>query len=496
MQHVFACLGVFGGSDFSTESVAYILSTTVQATSRSIEFLLARSLVQASSTSRWRLHPLLRDYARERLVDQENYMRMVTYFVDYVDQYQSSFPSLRLEAENILYALDQAHARQLGHLLIEGVSKFYQYLHTQRLNEIAQMHLLRALAASQQLGDDQKSIFFLFLLAETKLDLAEIPNAQSYAKEALILAERVGDTVHISKINRLLAATYADVGELDVAEKYATSALLNAQQIDDERLVSRIFNTLAVILLRSQKFSEAEVIFLQALAVARRLGEQATACTLLTNLGDVAKCQEDYVQYERYSQEGITLAQEFHLRNKLAILLYNYAESVVFQGDSARGEVLCQESLRFSREVDDQFIISWSLMLLGLIRYQKGQFTEAENVLHQAIASIGEGENYNHFISDCLYHLGMVYLKDTKTERAESTLLHALKLVGDKPSWNWGDILFGLACVTHAQGDLETANTYAERSIKILLRAKPKQAIEVQRWLKENIYQSRKLSTS
>ena len=81
-QRFFAALGAFGGTDFDTEAVARVADTPVSDARDRLLELYNLSLLQLGRKGRFRLHPLLRDYAREKIVDETVYARMAEHYLN------------------------------------------------------------------------------------------------------------------------------------------------------------------------------------------------------------------------------------------------------------------------------------------------------------------------------------------------------------------------------------------------------------------------------
>jgi predicted ATPase len=91
-QHCFAALSVFVGEDFSEAAAAAVTQVSRAEMRRMLHHFYALSLVQtgrpalAGQPARYRLHQLLRDFAREKLVDDTAVtQRMIAYYTQFAD---------------------------------------------------------------------------------------------------------------------------------------------------------------------------------------------------------------------------------------------------------------------------------------------------------------------------------------------------------------------------------------------------------------------------
>src|SRR6185437_1979709 len=67
MQEVFTSLGIFEGKDFSLDAVAYINKLSIPKTEEILQRLMEISFIEKSKVGRYRIHPLLKLFARENL---------------------------------------------------------------------------------------------------------------------------------------------------------------------------------------------------------------------------------------------------------------------------------------------------------------------------------------------------------------------------------------------------------------------------------------------
>lgn len=76
LQQFFASLGAFGGDDFSAQVAAHVAGTAKKDTLSFLSELIQLSLVQPGRLDRYSLHPLLRDFAREKQPNAQFSQRM------------------------------------------------------------------------------------------------------------------------------------------------------------------------------------------------------------------------------------------------------------------------------------------------------------------------------------------------------------------------------------------------------------------------------------
>ncbi|MCB0013810.1 MAG: AAA family ATPase, partial [Anaerolineales bacterium] len=142
LRRLFNALGLFHGGDFSAEAVAFILDLSTPHAEEQIEELIRLSLVQLGQAGRFRLHPLLNAYAREKVVPRALRLKAMTYFTNLAETAVSNdYSKLVPEIENIKGLLNMAHQRNDVSPFLKGVNAFSPLFLAQGLLEIQEKYL-------------------------------------------------------------------------------------------------------------------------------------------------------------------------------------------------------------------------------------------------------------------------------------------------------------------------------------------------------------------
>jgi hypothetical protein len=133
-QAVFAALGAFSPENVNVEALAAVTERQPEATEATLRQLYGLSLVQVGQGERYRLHPLLHDFAREQLRLEGDggavFGRMVDFYTDYVDGYRHNYDALERELDNLLIAVDVARDEEMHVEMIEIVTGLQAFLET------------------------------------------------------------------------------------------------------------------------------------------------------------------------------------------------------------------------------------------------------------------------------------------------------------------------------------------------------------------------------
>jgi len=202
-QPFFASLALFGSEDFGVEAVAYVSNTSQDEAHDHFWALYGLSLVQEGrQPGRYRLHPLWRDYAREKwesapLLHEGELARMVEFFVDDVERHsgmqEENVNNMKLESSNMLAALQAAFEQGMQAALVRGTNAFSPFLLSRGLYRQASMLLTRAEEAASALDEPIGLITTWKNLGEVAEKLGNYTQAEEYLQKGLLLARPLGD---------------------------------------------------------------------------------------------------------------------------------------------------------------------------------------------------------------------------------------------------------------------------------------------------------------
>lgn len=143
-QNVFISLGVFEGKDFLIEAVSYINRISIADAEVMLHSLLKVSFIERSKEKRYRIHPLLKLFARNKIKDNSLYLRTALYYEKLLNnaQEKQSYKQLRQEVDNIIYIFKKCY--ELGYwdeiiTLWTPIEFFLSYINeTKKLHQLTQ----------------------------------------------------------------------------------------------------------------------------------------------------------------------------------------------------------------------------------------------------------------------------------------------------------------------------------------------------------------------
>jgi tetratricopeptide (TPR) repeat protein/transcriptional regulator with XRE-family HTH domain len=524
LQHFFTSLGVFGGEDFSVEAVAYVTKLSLEVAHDNLRMLHSLSLLQQGRLGRYRLHPLLQDFALDRINNEKPlFESMVDYFVQYVATHETDYEALDLEAGNVFTALQTASELGMASTLVKGVNSFFHFLKIRGLYAQAETYLNQARAAAQSVEDKSNLMTVWRNLGQIARSLGDYAQAESYLHQGLQLARQSEHPGRVSALLAELGRVIGSRGDHRRAEGYFQEGLALARKVEDKRQINILLTALGIVQLRRGNYIQAEAHFQEGLALARELGHRDRICALIGNLGLVVFNRGHYERAEVYYQEALTLMRQIGNREGIIIMLSNLGEVALKGADYEKAQAYLQEGLTLARQVESRPMISILLRHLGRAAIQRKAYGQAESYLQESLTLASEIRHHEN-ISAAFKDLGILARELGDDKQAETYLRESLALarqVGEAQFLcellsEWGNLclkiqdvsfaadafheslkiaqeignqecvavaLYGLAHVAAAQGNLAEASRQGQQSLATFEAIGHRNAATIKKWL-------------
>jgi|GEM_PF-827557 tetratricopeptide (TPR) repeat protein/transcriptional regulator with XRE-family HTH domain len=459
-QAFFSALGIFPGQDFSVPAAAHVAfgrgsDSAGEETQMDAEDLLRQlfglSLVRRARPGRYRLHPLLRDFARTQIDDPRIVRRMVAYFVAFVAQHRRDFQALDQEYDNILGALAAAQENQLNPFFVNGVTAFYHFLEARGQYEVAESLLAAARQVAEEQADVPNRVFILRCQGRIAERRADYNRAEQYFEAGLQLARRVAG-----------ASTENPVGN---------------------GVISDLLRALGVLAARRGDYGLAEAYYQEGLLLARQLAPGDTLGQLLRGLGVEAFSRNDYTRAEALIEEGLALPYAGGDQERQGALLWALGLLAADQGNLSDAEGYLQQSAALARELGQLERLTQVQRDLGIIAREQHDLPQATVYLREGLA-VARALGHTWRINRILIELGGLCLAMGETEEAEAAFEEVLQIAREAGSQVMtAHALFGLAQVAAGKNDPATAQRTGRAALALFQQIGHHQAGDVQDWL-------------
>jgi DNA-binding SARP family transcriptional activator/predicted ATPase/Tfp pilus assembly protein PilF len=498
--------------------------------SYSLYSLQHHALLSRDETGRFRMHPLLRQLAREKLNDpsrsdlaEQAQNRHAFYFTSLAQSFEKdlqydegriAMQTLLLEQANLRAAWQ--HALQAGQWqLISNCldSTHYFYQRKGFFNEEATLvdSAITAVQATLEENDISLTSLLSRLLtarAWSYLNLSQFENGIRTAERACQLAQSV-ENASIEAQARLAWAQILSTQhkhELAMAQfeqavplaKKAQNQILEADgwigigsqilwQADVNLAQEPLFHALELCRTLQYKPGEVEALILlgdlalrredfalsvtydeQALQLSRLLGDAAVEAEVLGSLGVGLTAVGDLVGSQTYHKEALDKFRQLTMPEKEQWLLGQLGYTTIKLGDYATAEQNLKDALTIARRIKDEFWQAWIKLRLGDVWHGLGKSEQALSIITEVYQTAEQLQN-PRFLAAVLYQWGNVLLSQADWTQAEQKFQQAYDLWQRQgQTQNALLALAGLAYAAYQQEMLTTAAAHAEQIWQIL----------------------------
>lgn len=437
----FDTLGAFGGEDFDIAASAAIAQVERAAAEKMLEHLLDLSMAQAGrSAGRYRLHTLMRDFARElcgeNLHDAES--RMATYYCEHLIETVNDAKSksdevirnfLDIELRNYQFAIDWLIVnltRERYPLVRDAIDSLDYHLELRGYWQERIANLESALKAANKFGDEFAVARILRRLALALIDIGEWNRAESSLRDAIAKSELLddfeglglaysdlgnlygsrGDWRHAIANNELavtyfrklddfygisraysgLGIAYDSKGDLDVAIEYYKKALALLDASDSPRDVAQIYGNLGLIYKDKGNLEKALDYHQKDLAVMQRIGDVSGMAQAKANLANVYRHMGNLEKSIELFEESSEAFEKLNAPQDVASNLINLGGIYADEGAIEKGMQAFERALSIALRLGDELTTAGAYMNIGLLYESIGDLRIAEDWIEKSVA--------------------------------------------------------------------------------------------------------------
>ncbi|MEU7927266.1 BTAD domain-containing putative transcriptional regulator [Micromonospora sp. NPDC049801] len=411
-QRAFRLLGLHPGVRFDTSVAAVLAELSLPGAQDLLDELVDAHLVEEVQPGRYRLHDLVREYARTLMADP-----------------------------------DRAVERR------DGVERLLDH----------HLQVALAIARKRELSASRPQ---LVVAEPLRADLAAIVAEQGGAWvdenvslwPALVrLAETEGFPHYCWQLTRACWYAQFESGRLDELIETHSVGLRAAEELGDERAEATLLNYLASAHYRLGDFPESIRVMEMSLDIFRRLGLRREVRNTLVNLGTSYAANFEFQRARDAYEASRAMATRMPDNDALANELNNLSMSLLLWGRLDEAVFTARKHLIVAREIGEPRRIANAVGHLGMARHRMGDVGPAGRLLRAALrlkrqvgARFGEGEVLNE--------IGMMEREAGRPERAADlhrSALVAMTEVGDRVAQCGSRNLLARAIL--AQGDVTSA---------------------------------------
>lgn len=426
-QNAFMQASVFRGG-FVRETFQQVTGASI----RTIQTLLRRSLISHGYGRRYDMHPLLRQYAREKLKEQGMFFQAkqthLKTFLDYAQKqtdrmydgqhYLESLEALDVEQDNFRAALDwslNGFETQNGISLILTLFDFWtirsQHMEGLYYLEQALKHKQEA-ALYQQLGSIQSRF-------------GKPDSADENLEKAIALATEANQQDILARAYRLRGVSLSDI-DSEEAYKLFQKALAINQDLKLSREVAHCYLLLGLHLYDiGDELLEALDYFEQAKTIYEEIGDLQGISMVIYDIGIAYHRNGNSRRAREYCEQSLAIKQEIGDRAGVARRLTVLAGMDIMEEEFEQAIAFIAESRLICEEIGDLNRLVEVLSQEGLLHLVMTEYRQAQTVLEQGLEIALSIKKHSYLVRLNSY-IGLYYLVQKQAQKAKHYILKAL----------------------------------------------------------------------
>jgi tetratricopeptide (TPR) repeat protein len=429
-RDLLASSSILGGSSFGIDVLRHINGLSRLEARVVMGQLVSMSVVGLTSSGRYRLHPLLREFAATRLrgMGDDFYracrLRIADYYIDLLrtelgdsDLQPGVSELVDLEFDSVLAAWRLARSHEAHDHVVAIACAFTPYLFHRGHWDVCDEMLADAVAASAT-QRDEPSYYLLSLrrgellreradyvvaahtldpcltyyraqddrprLARTLRELGELMRVRrNYSdslrlhQECLQLRRQLNDPLDVAQSLHDCGLVERILGDYDAAVRHFVEAMKISRHVGAELQLSYSTLELGIASRKQERFAEAGEHLTIALARFQAHRDRRGEAYTLRELGELAVDEQQFDRARRYHVESIRLRDLLGDARGKALSLYMLGFAERSCGDEAAAIQHYAESLRLARGLDDRLTIALTQLRIGEIAESAGRIAKA-----------------------------------------------------------------------------------------------------------------------
>ncbi|WP_034517331.1 tetratricopeptide repeat protein [Actinomadura rifamycini] len=476
-REAFRRLGLVAGPDFTAAALAALMGRTEDGARDCLEGLRQAYLVRDTAPGRYRMHDLLREFARGRaLVEDDDsdlqaaQRRLLAAYLAGAraaggrlgaparpaaapgpaagarvrasrpapdrDARAAGLAWFEAERRNLVAAVHQAARLGLHRTCWELADALFDFQRLRRYGEDNVAVLQAGLRAARAEEDWAAAAVMLHDLAVAHVELDRAQQAVGYGEDArrgfraVDPPDRYGEAATLAT----LADVHAALGRYPTAIDHARCALAAHGELGDDAGVAQAHDTLARAHVGLSDHERALEHADRALAIRRRIGDMPGVAGTLFTLARVHRRWGNVRDAVLYALEALYIRQEQadQLGAAQALTLLARMHASLGQRDLAMQDA--EQALRTYRALGARHGEARALTTLGMLTCDAARFAEAFTYCGDALRlhrDVGD----RHGEAETLAQIGVVHLRHGRHREAREHLLHALEVrreIGDR----------------------------------------------------------------
>ncbi|MER7546911.1 tetratricopeptide repeat protein [Spirillospora sp. NPDC127506] len=473
-REAFRRLGLVAGPDFTPAALAALQDRTVEEARECLEGLRQAYLVQDVGPDRYRMHDLLREFARERGLGEDSdgelhaaQRRLLAGYLAEAREAGAALPGrprptahrgaarrgaargrpsaaeraaalawFEAERRNLVAAVHQAARLGLQRTCWELADALFDFQQFRRYSEDNIAVQRAGLHAARTEEDWAAAAVMLHNLAVAHFELGGSVEAIGYGEDARRAfraadpPDRYGEAATLAT----LADVHVALGRYLTAIDHAGRSLAVHEELGDDAGVAKSRSTLARAHLGLGDYETALEHAATALAVRRRIEDQAGVAETLITVAGVHRRQGNVHEAVTHALEALSIRQELADMHGAALAMTELARMNAALGLRDMAQRDAEQALRTYRALGGRHGEARALTTLGMLMCESSKFAEAFTYCGEALR-LHRDISDRHGEAEALAQIGVVHWRLGRYREAREHLLRALEIrreIGDQ----------------------------------------------------------------
>jgi DNA-binding SARP family transcriptional activator/predicted ATPase len=393
-----------------------------------------KSLLQVSSTGRYHIHELLRQYAAERLAETpervaKTYAAHCTYYADFLQhdallggQQRQAIAAITAEYDNVWAAWRWAlKALKLTEIerLVRPLQAFFQYQSRYLEGAAAWEEAYRRLTGVEATDPIKLTLVHVTIWWGWMLiRLGRLDQAEAVLQQCRDLYRQLGiPSVPGFGTNPVLPLSLIATirGDNAVALQYGEQALRESETHRHKPNLCLAYYVLASATFGQGHYQIARQYAQQAYTLAQQRDDRWFMAYCLNLLGESALALGDVTVAQQHVEASYRIRQEFNDPEGMAVALNHLGKIALQQKHYERAQQLYQKSLDVYQNIFDKGGLARAYQGLGTVASRQGDIQMAQQQLHQALQLAAEIQFVPLMVS-ILNAIGELLLKSNRPE--------------------------------------------------------------------------------
>ncbi|WP_405180765.1 tetratricopeptide repeat protein [Nocardia sp. NBC_01377] len=378
-QRLFRRLGLHPGRDIDAYAVTALDDITLDSARSELDSLYTDNLIEETSPGRYRMHDLLREYARTlaRAESEDHSARPIDRLLSYFQfTAHTANQYLTRSSHRVVLNLESPPSESPG---FPDSTAALTWLQSERLN------LLACIDFAVNTDRRAQTVGLTYAISSFLRSQVPRPHAISLHQQATAAAHQIGDRIGEASSLLALADLRQLLGDYSSTAELSQQALTIFRGIDHRLGTADALGSLGWALWRLGDLAGAADLHQQALTIFRRIGERLGEANALDDLGRIEGQIGNYQTAHQLHAQALTIYRDLENHIGHAGALHGLGLTSHRLGDYPRAIELHTQALRMYRALRERLGEASALHDLARTHRQIGDYTTATDLQTHAL---------------------------------------------------------------------------------------------------------------